>query len=310
VQTDLEILRQFCDVRSLFFGSWIDVPRLLYHIAGVDLVFCWFAWNQAFWGAKISRLLGKPCIIISGGFEVVAIHEIGYGGLIRPRSGRRVRLSFKMATEILAISNSVRRDIVRLSGRTDVRMVPLGFEPAKHPFSDDKELLAITVGSVTDSNLQRKGILLFLEAAKGLPNVQFAVIGAIDASLKEKLQSRLSPNVTLTGRVGNEELASWMRRAKVYVQLSAHEGFGSAVAEAMLAGCVPVVTSRGALPEVVGNEGLVVPWGDPDVARESISRALQSPVEASYRCRERITTEFSLDNRRRALFEVVQHALG
>jgi glycosyltransferase involved in cell wall biosynthesis len=309
VRTDMEVLRAIGDIRVKFFGSLMDLPGLAYGIGRVDLVVCWFAWSQAFWATRISRLLGKPSIIIAGGFEVVGIKEIGYGGLLKPRSAKRVRSSLLIASEVVAVSRSMQEEIVRISGRSDTRLVPLGFDPARHPFSDMKERLVITVAGVNQSNLVRKGLLDFVEAAKGFPDVGFMIIGDIEPSSGERLRLDLPVNVTLTGWVGNDELTSLMKRAKVYVQLSAHEGFGSAVAEAMLAGCIPVVTARGALPEVVGSEGFVVPWRDIEAARESIARALRSPTDASHRSRARIAQEFPIDRRRRALSEIVSRAL-
>ena len=41
------------------------------------------------------------------------------------------------------------------------------------------------------------------------------------------------------------ELTTLYAEDSVYVQPSLHEGFGLSVAEAMSAGCVPVVTSAG-----------------------------------------------------------------
>ena len=62
-------------------------------------------------------------------------------------------------------------------------------------------------------------------------------------------------------------LNDYYRRASVYVQASAHEGFGLSVAEGMLAGCIPVTTRAGALPEVVGDVGIQVDGTGPGAAR-------------------------------------------
>ena len=310
VQTDAELLRTMGVVRPMFYGSWMDITRLAYEIARVDLVYCWFAWNQAYWATQISRILRRPIIVVAGGFEVVVLPEIEYGGLLNPRSARRVRSSIRMAAEVLAVSESIRQDAISLSGRRDVLLVPLGFDPAKHQFSNNKERLAITVGGVMRSNFQRKGISTFLDVARDLPDVSFALIGAIDASIEKEVRGRLPNNVNLTGRLSDQERDSWMKRAKVYLQLSAHEAFGSAVAEAMLTGCIPVVTNRGALPEVVGDTGYVVPWGDTGSASDATARALGASNASSARCRDRIVKEFPLERRRQALAKTVAKVMS
>jgi len=65
--------------------------------------------------------------------------------------------------------------------------------------------------------------------------------------------------VVFTGRVSDRELARLYQGASLYVQPSLTEGFGLPILEAMELG-VPVVSSDGgALTEVVGEAGIVVP---------------------------------------------------
>jgi glycosyltransferase involved in cell wall biosynthesis len=93
------------------------------------------------------------------------------------------------------------------------------------------------------------------------------------------------------------------------VQASRHEGFGLAVAEAMLAGCVPVVMNVTAMPEVVGDAGVFIDSQDPgDVAR-GVGRALELGPDAARRARERILTAFPMKRRRDGILRLVQDAL-
>ena len=58
------------------------------------------------------------------------------------------------------------------------------------------------------------------------------------------------------------------------MQASRHEGFGLAVAEAMLAGCVPVVMNVTAMPEVVGDAGVLIESQRPEEVADGVRRAL------------------------------------
>ena len=75
------------------------------------------------------------------------------------------------------------------------------------------------------------------------------------------------------------------------------------VAEAMLAGCIPVVTSAGALPEVVGDTGVVVESPDPAAVAAGVNEALGLPEDARSRARERVLDRFPLEVRRRGLLQ-------
>ncbi len=108
----------------------------------------------------------------------------------------------------------------------------------------------LTVGNVDRPNLQRKGLEPFVRAAALLPGRRFVVVGAWLDDAIEQLRAIAPPNVTFTGRLSDAQVQDQLRRAAVYVQASLHEGFGMSLAEAMAAGCVPVVTRAG--PMVAG----------------------------------------------------------
>jgi glycosyltransferase involved in cell wall biosynthesis len=164
-----------------------------------------------------------------------------------------------------------------------------------------REQVALTVGKVEWPNLKRKGIEAFVRAAKYLPEVQFVVIGAWADDSIEYLRSIASANVQFTGRVNEEELLAYYRKASVYVQASLHEGFGLSVAEAMLAGCIPVVTRRGSLPEVVGEHGYYCDPPEPRDIAKTVEIALQCPPSLRVYARERILYRFPVRQRRQLL---------
>lgn len=82
---------------------------------------------------------------------------------------------------------------------------------------------------------------------------------------------------------------------------------GVAVVEAMQCGCVPVVTNRGALPEVVGDVGVVVEYGNLTSTIEGIKKALKLAENREFikKIRER-GKFFSLERREKKLVEIIK----
>src|SRR5205807_4923627 len=63
--------------------------------------------------------------------------------------------------------------------------------------------------------------------------------------------------VHLAGRVSDAELAAYYAGADVFVSMSEHEGFGLPWVEAMAFGVPVIAYAAGALPETVGNAGIL-----------------------------------------------------
>lgn len=115
-------------------------------------------------------------------------------------------------------------------------------------------------------------VLLHALARPELVDAKVVRVGEPFPRQYQQLAERLGVASRIEHRSGvsNEELLSLFHRATVLAQPSLTEGFGMPVAEAMAAG-LPVVTSDGgALPEVAGTAGRVVPFrthreGPPDL---------------------------------------------
>lgn len=162
----------------------------------------------------------------------------------------------------------------------------------------------ITVGGVSRSNLRRKGLETFVKSASLVPEARFVVIGKYQDDSIDSLKSIASPNVSFTGFVDDSDLLQWYQKAKVYVQVSAYESFGMSLAEAMLCQCVPVVSERGALPEVVGETGYYASFEDEKATAEAIKSALNS--DRGLLARRRIQTLFPQSRREEALKDAIE----
>jgi glycosyltransferase involved in cell wall biosynthesis len=316
IEIDRDLLAQRAHVRDWEQpGPIVNVFALAGAVRRSDLVFGWFASWHTFWPVMLARVLGRPSVLVIGGFDTASLPEIDYGLQQRAVMGRVSRWVMRHATRLVTNSNYSLREI-----ETNVGMAPSAVRVIHHgvpdPFGElpagPRERLALTVGIVEQRNLERKGLLAFVRAASLLPDVKFVVAGKwIDDSVDE-LRAVAPGNVTLTGWVEQDELDALYRRASVYVQASRHEGFGLSVAEAMLAGCVPVVSAAGALPEVVGDEGIVLEPGAPSAqgVADGVRRALVLDDSARERARRRILERFPVKARGEQLEQVVDEALA
>ncbi|MCP4373148.1 MAG: glycosyltransferase family 4 protein [Deltaproteobacteria bacterium] len=83
--------------------------------------------------------------------------------------------------------------------------------------------------------------------------------------------------VTFTGRIDNRKFVKEYAKAALAVVPSVYEGFGLPVGEAMACGVPVISTTGGALPEVVGDAGIVVPPADSDELAKAIIKLLDNP---------------------------------
>ena len=86
--------------------------------------------------------------------------------------------------------------------------------------------------------------------------------------------------VAFTGRVGDRRFVEEYAKATVAVVPSVYEGFGLPAGEAMACGVPVIATTGGALPEVVGDAGILVPPADHSALAGAITDLLDHPERA------------------------------
>jgi glycosyltransferase involved in cell wall biosynthesis len=311
VRLDRDLLAERHDVEE--YGQPGVLPRPLTALRRVrrsEVLVVWFASWHALVPLLLARLLRRPSLLIVGGFDTADLPEIGYGYQQGGTRRRLARACMRLATRLMT-NSEYSRDELRRNAGFDATVVHHGLSD---PFGSlprgERERLAITVSNVARIALERKGLRPFVEAGAQVPDVELVLVGKPVDDAADLLRSLAAPNVRLAGRLSDQELDDLYRRAAVYVQASRHEGFGMGVAEAMLAGCIPVITAAGALPEVVGEAGVRIDAPSPEAIGEGIRRALELGPEARAAARDRIVEEFPLSRRRDGLLQLVDELLA
>jgi glycosyltransferase involved in cell wall biosynthesis len=97
----------------------------------------------------------------------------------------------------------------------------------------------------------------------------FAYLKAIRGFIAEL---GLTDAVRITGDVTDAALAAYFAAADAYLSLSAHEGFGVPLVEAMVAGVPVVARAVGAVAETVGDAALLLAGTDPSYVAAALHR--------------------------------------
>ncbi len=295
VKNDYTILSRYFDVKKFQWHGKKDLPNLSIAVKRSDLTFIWFADDHAAVTVFLSKTFGKHSVIVVGGYDVTCVPEIDYGLCMQSwHRKKRNNYALNNANLLIPFSNFAKNDVERQAKPKQMKVIYLGIDVELFKPEGEKENLIVTVGSMKAEPFKRKGLETFARASLHFPNHKFVIIGQTEKSSLRILKD-INPDIISTGYLKDCNLLRWLQQARVYCQLSAHEGFGMALAESMACGCIPVVTDRGALPEVVGNVGFYTPYCNTWATVEAIEKALKQ--SDGRKSRERIINKFPLEKR-------------
>jgi glycosyltransferase involved in cell wall biosynthesis len=210
----------------------------------------------------------------------------------------------KQLHNIVTVSDCSRQDIARDFGLqpAGISLVHNGididvFKPVPEVSRNPMRLMA-----TCSADQPLKGLRYLLHAYAHLleryPELELLLISKPNPGGKtEKLVQRLGivDKVQFVNGISTEQMVRYYAEAAIAVVPSVYEGFGLPAGEAMACGVPVVSTDGGALPEVVGDAGVIVPAKNVDALVEAIDSLLQDPqarAELGARAKKRIEENF------------------
>ena len=258
IETDLRCLKEIAEVELLEYEGSSNFRYLLRSWSAArrcDCVYVFFGSEHGLFPVLCFRARRRRVLLVPAGYDYANVPEKRYG-LAARHMGWLPKLLGRLASVALPISKQTMWEFLELvpSAAPVTYLAYLALEPDRwtDPVVGRDLDLAVTVGFVDDEAWTRKGVDRFVQAAAEDPHRRYVLAGEVSRHIKERLSAEAPPNLTVTGRLSHDELRRLLWSAGIYVQLSWHETFGVAMAEAMLCGCVPVISSSVALGEVAG----------------------------------------------------------
>lgn len=270
-----------------------------------DIFYIWFADYFSLLPTLFAKFTGKKCIIVIGGYDVCRISSIKYGAFYKKYRGFFSIQSIKNCTLNLTVSNYVDRKIRFIAPKAKRHLIYncIDFNELSD-YSPNKDNSIITVGNIHDEQtFFRKGIDTFIDVARANPQFKFRIIG-IDKNGLSHLLTNTPQNLTLNGRTNHEDLVRYYQNAKIYCQFSRMDTFCLTLAEAMYFNCIPVITNEGGMPEVIGDQGYIVPRKIDQISKTILSLMNSSTGNNQ---KEQIINNFDYKIREKALiYEILK----
>ena len=201
--------------------------------------------------------------------------------------GMQARTSRRLS-HFLAVSRAARDSHAELYG-TDPDRVKIAFNGIDHgifhpdPATPREPGLIVTTASA-DTAIKGLDVLIeaFARIAADRPLARLLIVGRLrDGPARRALEARgLIDRVETRSGLTREAIADLYRRAAIVACPARFEGFGFPAAEAMACGAPVAASDGGALPEVVGETGLVSPAGDAEAFSDSLAALLDDPAAA------------------------------
>lgn len=202
---------------------------------------------------------------------------------------------------VLTISESSRNDLCAVAPHLDpahISVTPLAASPLFHPCKDSEQTARIRheYGIPSDASyflsvatlVPRKNLAAVVRAFTRIANepqvagTYLVLVGAFGWRDQEFFDTfptaQVRDRILLTGYVRDADLAPLYSDAVAFIYPSLYEGFGLPPLEAMQCGAPVIASNTSALPEVVGDAGILLDPTDHDALADKMLLLLDDPA--------------------------------
>jgi teichuronic acid biosynthesis glycosyltransferase TuaC len=254
-----------------------SAARRLHKQHAFDCIDAHFAYPDGMAAVLLGKLLGLPVVITARGTDATLYPTYR---LIRPM----LQWTYRQSTGIVAVSESLKQAILTLGIPPEhVRTIANGIDAARFAPVDRGEArrllgipegapVIVSVGNLNELKSQHLLVSAILLLSQRYPTLRLYLIGEGPqrSHLLEQIDhSHLQSQVSLVGRVANEDLGTWFSAADMSCLVSSREGWPNVVTESLACG-TPVVAARiGGIPEIVTSveQGVFVERNPDSIAR-------------------------------------------
>jgi len=213
----------------------------------------------------------------------------------------------KQLHNIVTVSDCSRQDIARDFGiqPAGIGVVHNGIDTAEFAPVPEVTRKPMSLMATASADAPLKGLKYLLRAYARLlesyPELELLLVSKPKPGGKTERLIRylgIEDKVQFVSGISTEQMVRYYAEATIAVVPSVYEGFGLPAGEAMACGVPVVSTDGGALPEVVGDAGVIVPAKSVDGLVEAIDALLKDPARRNRvgaDGRERILEKFCWD---------------
>lgn len=242
--------------------------------------------------------------------QVITVHDLSF--MRFPEFFRRAnrlylrtmtRVACRRAQAVIAVSAFTAREVTELLGVPPARVhvIHHGVEPRFRPLPPEDVTrfrqrhglparFILHVGTLEPRKNLIRLVRAFAQVAPQASDVHLVLAGGrgwlYDALFAEVERLALRDRVHFPGYVAAEALPFWYNAAYGFVYVSAYEGFGLPVLEALACGVPTLTSATTSLPEAAGDAALTVPPDDETAIAGGLARLLtDAPLRADLRQR-------------------------
>lgn len=261
-----------------------------------DLVFAYF-YKYSFFVSLIAKIFGKDTYFTGGidSLDRKLVPEKEY-------KTQKIffRLCYNISKSCIIVSKTDYANVMSIVGGKKLSFSEHTICTAHFDckIENKENLITTIVWQGTKGNVQRKGVDTALRVFAGLKNThlfqdyRFVIIGARGngtAYLQGIIDELgIKESVRFTDSISEEEKIDYLKRSKLYFQLSKFEGFGVAALEALCSKNIVIHSGKGGLSNPIYNNGILVDIDSPiksivDKLRSDLSVFNNERLEVAHR---------------------------